>query len=265
MKAALLLLCLSLSCASQARTLIACGHPFYPPVSWASDGKLVGVAAEVSEQLFSDLGYQVRLDVLGNWKRCLLELQQGNADIVVAAYRIKSRESFLSYPRQHLIADPVKVFVNRDNSFALNKLDDLKGKTVGLLLGDSFGDRLDQFFKQHNNIEYVSVGKQNFDKLALARIDYFPLGELSGRLQNRKQGYHQTIQPLDYRLTTEFYYLAVRRGSGLEKHTAWLGQQLSQLHRNGDIKRLANKYSAMYLRQLENTDGSDAPLDKTPQ
>ena len=183
---------------TQARELIACGHPYYPPVSWVQQEQLIGVAPAVVKLIFAELGYQVKLDTVGNWKRCLSEVKTGHADIVVAAYRIDSREPDFDFSEQHILADPIGVFVNPNTSTDYHSLDDLKGKTVGLLFGDSFGDSLDKFIDENNQVEYVSEGQQNLKKLAQGRIDFIPLGIPSGMLQTKKFGYTKHIICLLY-------------------------------------------------------------------
>ncbi len=236
-----------LSCFSSARTLQACGHPFYPPVSWISEGQLTGLATAVTQALFSELGYRVQLNADSNWKRCLLEVEQGNADIVVAAYRIASREAYLSYSDEYLMTDAVTLFVNRNQPIRVDRLEDLRGKTAGLLLGDSFGDSFDQFVRQNSHIDYVSRGQQNFEKLALGRIDYMPLGQLSGRLQSQKLGFYEQIEPLTLVITTEYYYLAVGRNSGLQQHLPFINRRLREMHRDGTIRQLTERFSQLYL------------------
>lgn len=232
---------------SQARTLKACGHPFYPPVSWISAGTLTGLAPTLAQNLFAELGYQVQLSAESNWKRCLLEVENGEADIVVAAYRIASRDAYLSYSDQYLIADTVTLFVNRTSPIRFDGLEDLRGKTAGLLLGDSFGDRFDHFIQQNSHIEYVSKGQQNFQKLALGRIDYMPLGQRSGRLQSQKLGFHDQIVPLPDAITTEHYYLAVGRNSDLQQHLPFINRRLREMHRDGTIRRLAEQFGQLFL------------------
>ncbi|BBB26987.1 substrate-binding periplasmic protein [Amphritea japonica] len=238
-----------LSSTSYSRTLKACGHPFYPPVSWVSDQQLKGLAPAVTQQLFAELGYSVKLRAGYNWKRCLLEVQQGNADIVVAAYRIPSRESYLWFSSQPVIADQLALFVNRKTPPPFNNLDDLQGKVAGLLLGDSFGESLDQFLLQNTRIEYVSRNRQNFEKLADQKIDFMPIGLLSGRLQSRKLGFHEQVMPLIYRVSTEFYFLAVGKSSGLQQHLPFINRRLQEMHLNGTINRLTDHYSLLYLDQ----------------
>ncbi len=247
----LLLTALILAPVSQADTqrpvLTACGHPFYPPVSWVSGGKLKGLAPQLTQQLFAELGYDVRLIADTNWKRCLLEARLGNIDIVVAAYRIASRESYLAFSDQYIIADEVRIFVNRNSDAPITGLKDLPGKTVGLLLGDSFGDRFDAFLQTNSHIEYVSRNQQNFSKLASQRIDFMPIGWRSGMLQTRKLGFEHTIMPLREKITSEYYYLALSKTGALSQHLPYINRRLEQLHQNNRIRDMIRSNSLEYL------------------
>ena len=48
-------------------TLSACGHHDYPPRNWLSDGKIIGVCAEVVSTLYQRLGFNVDLSYVGPW------------------------------------------------------------------------------------------------------------------------------------------------------------------------------------------------------
>lgn len=233
----------------EPKSLLACGHPFYPPVSWVEQGQLTGLAPEVTQILFAELGIEVILNAQSNWKRCLLEIQQGRADIVVAAYRIDSREEYMHYSRQFLISDAITLFVNREKPTLYRHLDDLRNKTVGLLLGDSFGDEIDHFIQANSQIEYVSQGRQNFEKLALGRIDFMPVGKLSGQLQSEKLGLHKQVRALDKTLTQEQYFLGLSRKSKLQQYLPYIDRRLKEMHRDGTIERLIKKYSRSYLQR----------------
>jgi polar amino acid transport system substrate-binding protein len=234
-----------------AQTLKACGHPFYPPVSWIGNGQLTGLAPAITKKIFTELGYEIQLITDYNWKRCLLEVQLGNADIVVAAYKIPSRKSFLNFSKSPLIADPIALFINRQAPLEVQQMSDLKGKTVGLLLGDSFGEKFDHFLQKNSDIEYVSQNSQTFAKLALKRIDYMPIGALSGELQSKKLGFYDQITALDYRISTEFYYLALGKKSALEKHLPYLNRRLKELTQDGTIEKLTHFYSRQYTHSTD--------------
>ncbi|UTW12737.1 substrate-binding periplasmic protein [Marinobacterium rhizophilum] len=233
--------------AALAQNLVACGHPIYPPLSWDQDGELKGVAPHVVQHLFGELGYSVELAVRANWKRCLREARAGQVDIVVSAYITDERLEYLSYANDYVLDDPVAIFVNRERRFAFNTLEDLQHKTAGLLLGDSFGDQYDQFVRRNGRVEWVSSGEQNFAKLALGRIDYMPLGRETGRLQSLRLKLDTQIEPLPRSLTTEHYYIAVRRGGELERHLPYINRRLGELRADGSLSRLKLLYSRQYL------------------
>lgn len=236
-----------------AQTLKACGHPFYPPVSWIDNGQLTGLAPAITKKVFNELGYEIQLITDYNWKRCLLEVQLGNADIVVAAFKIQSRKTFLQFTESPLIVDPIALFVNRQAPIKVQQMSDLEGKTVGLLLGDSFGEKFDNFVQHNSDIEYVSRNSQNFAKLALKRIDYMPIGALSGELQSKKLGLHDQIMALDYRVSTEFFYLALGKNSILEKHLPYLNRRLKELTQDGTIEELTHFYSQQYIHSTDSS------------
>lgn len=244
--AALGLLLALLAPLALARELLACGHPSYPPVSWHSQGELVGLAPQVVQQVFGELGHEVRLLALGNWKRCLLEARYGRVDIVVAAYRTHERESWLGFSETALVADPILLFTRRDRPLRFRQWDDLRGLTVGLLLGDSFGDRFDHFAEQYLNIEWVSSGEQNFDKLARGRIDFMPVGLYAWTLQNQRYGYDQLIVQQPGELVTEHYRIGVRRDPQLLALLPQIDRRLRELHVDGSLQRLDEHYSARY-------------------
>ena len=230
-----------------ARDLIACGHPAYPPVSWVADGELRGLAPMLVRELFGELGLNVRLEAFGNWKRCLLEVREGRADIVVAAYRNREREQLFDFSAQYVVADPIVLFVRRDRPFVFNDWVDLRGRTVGLLLGDSFGERFDRFAETSLQVERVSTGRQNVRKLVLGRIDFIPIGRDSGRLQSHRLGYDAQVMALPQVLVTEYYHVAVRKGSELEALLPAIDRRLAALHADGSIERRLQQQAERYL------------------
>ncbi len=250
-------------CAVQAygRDLIACGHPAYPPVSWVTDGELRGLAPTVVRDLFAELGFSVRLVAFGNWKRCLQEVREGRADIVVAAYRTREREQQFTFSAHYLVVDPIVLFVRRDRRFVFNDWEDLRGRTAGLLLGDSFGERFDRFAETALKVERVSTGRQNMRKLVLGRIDFMPIGRDSGRLQSRRLGYDDLVEALPQTLVTEYYHVAVRKGSDLEALLPEIDLRLTALHADGSIARWLWAHAEAYLAEPVDVEDVDQKLD----
>ena len=91
-----------------------CDYPVYPPISW-SDGKQVrGLAPSVVNKLFGELGYEVDIVVLGNWKRCLLDAAEGRVDVVLA-YSTAQREQSMLFSTVPVLREEVALFINRQH------------------------------------------------------------------------------------------------------------------------------------------------------
>jgi polar amino acid transport system substrate-binding protein len=230
-------------------------------VSWVADGKLRGLAPTLVRDLFAELGLNVRLEAFGNWKRCLQEVREGRADIVVAAYRNRERERHFAFSAHHLVVDPIVLFVRRDRRFVFDDWEDLRGRSVGLLLGDSFGERFDRFAETALRVERVSTGRQNMRKLVLGRIDFMPIGRESGRLQRRQLGYEDVVEALPQPLVTEYYHVAVRKGSELEALLPEIDLRLTALHAEGGIARALQAHAERYLAEPPEADAGDEKLD----
>lgn len=261
-------LLLLLSGPLQAQLITACGHPDYPPVSWLeTDSKqssssqdasrqepsLQGVAPSIAKHLFSQLGLSLAIDTRGNWERCLQEVKAGNIDVIVGAYKTQARSAYLDYSSTYTIADPLAIFVNQGDNSVYQSIQDLQGKRVGLLLGDSFGDNLDQFLMRSTQAEFVSKGRQNIAKLAHRHIDFMPLGINSGQLQIVKFGFQGQIKQTPIIIGTEHFFLAVGKHSQLQQHLGFISQRITALRENGKIKRLQSCFSRRYLSETPET------------
>jgi polar amino acid transport system substrate-binding protein len=230
---------------AQTSTLIACGHPMYPPLSWEQEGELIGIAPYLARKLLAEHGYSVKMGVFGNWERCQLAALQGKVDLIVAAYKTHQREQDFVFSDTPIMADPVVLFTHFGSG---NQPPwSLADKTLGMLFGDSFGDDFDQVATRHPHVERVSTGEQNFRKLALGRIDYMPIGLPTGRLQAQKLGLTEQVFPLSDLLTLEYYHLAVPRGSVLEPLLPALSTRLRKLADDHYIQRITSYFERLYL------------------
>lgn len=245
-----LLLLLMLSTRTEARTVLACGHPVYPPISWAQGQQLTGIAPHLAKKLFGELGYTLELSVFGNWERCLQEARTGKVEVIVAAYQTEQRQHDFRFSEYPIIADPIILLTHADNPKSVNRLEQLKGKTIGLLFGDSFGDEFDDFVRQEAFVERVSEGRQNMMKLAMGRIDYMPIGSLTASLQLQQFAYRDKLKPLPNIITIEHYYLAIQQDSPLVKHLPYLSARINELTIEKYIQYITGYYSERYLSQL---------------
>ena len=222
-----------------------CDYPVYPPISW-SDGKQVrGLAPSVVKQLFAELGYQVEIVVLGNWKRCLLDAAEGRVDVVLA-YSTAQREQTLLFSRVPVLREEVALFINRQHPVQFERLEDLTRYRGGLLFGESYGVAFDRMVAAHDNIEWVSDSRQNFGKLIRGRIDFITQERRTGELYVEHLAGAQDIVALPKALNVDYLRVAVSRRSPLASQMPRIDAQLQRMVDAGDIERWLNESEVTY-------------------
>ena len=241
----LLLMLLLAGSAQAAEKVRYCDYPVYPPISW-SDGKQVrGLAPSVVKNLFGQLGYDVEVVVLGNWKRCLLDAAEGRVDVVLA-YSTAQREQSMLFSTVPVLREEVALFVNRQHPVQFERLQDLARYRGGLLFGESYGVEFDRMVAQNNNIEWVSDSRQNFGKLIRGRIDFITQERRTGQLYVESLAGAQDIVALPTALSVDYLRVAVSRRSPLAERMPQIDAQLQRMIDAGDIERLLNESEVTY-------------------
>ncbi|MNH88713.1 cystine transporter subunit [compost metagenome] len=231
--------------AQAAEKVRYCDYPVYPPISW-SDGKQVrGLAPSVVKKLFGQLGYEVEIVVLGNWKRCLLDAAEGRVDVVLA-YSTSQREQSMLFSSVPVLREEVALFVNRQHPVKFERLEDLSRYRGGLLFGESYGVEFDRMVAQNNNIEWVSDSRQNFGKLIRGRIDFITQERRTGELYVQNLPGAQDIVALPKALSVDYLRVAVSRRSPLAVLMPQINEQLQRMVDAGDIERLLNESEVTY-------------------
>lgn len=222
-----------------------CDYPAYPPISWSDGRQVRGLAPNVVKNLFGQLGYEVEIVVLGNWKRCLLDAAEGRVDVVLA-YSTPQREQSMRFSSVPVLREEVAVFVNRQHPVRFERLEDLANYRGGLLFGESYGRDFDRFVAQHRNIEWVSDSRQNFGKLIRGRIDFITYERRTGQLFVENLPGAQDIQALPNALSVDYLRVAVSRHSELAARMPEIDAQLQRMVDAGEIERWLDESAVTY-------------------
>lgn len=234
---------------SQAQTTVrATGHPNWPPFSWQQGDKIIGIGAELTELIFKELGLPVACTARGNWKRAQSQVEHGEVDILVGAYKTAERVRVMAYPAQPYIEDANVLWVARGKAFPFRRWSDLIGKTGTAMLGESYGEAFDQYIKDKLTVEWVSTPSQSLGKLELGRADYYPFSLYAGQIQVRQLGFEGKIENMPEVISTEGTYIAVSRKSHLVKYLPQIEAAIARLRADGTIDRLVKKYVDLAAR-----------------
>lgn len=129
---------------AQARDLLAVGTNF-PRVFSADDaGQLSGLAVDLLRRAALSQGLKIRFETYP-WARAQAMVEQGQADILIGPYRTPERERRFLFSQLAFYEDAL-VFYAKRSSTALWRGDvaALRGRSIGLVLGWSYGAALEQ-------------------------------------------------------------------------------------------------------------------------
>lgn len=101
------------------QTLIASGHPEWPPVMFRSGALIDGAGPEVVARILSDLDVPVTFSYAGTWDQVQAKARSGDVDMLVAAYKTAAREEYMVYSDAYT-TDPVAIFVAAGRTFSFD-------------------------------------------------------------------------------------------------------------------------------------------------
>lgn len=151
------------------------GHPaklvcdIWPPYQMQDGREVTGFSAEMVHAVFEQMNAPVDRTQAFPWQRALRILQSGHADALFSANHTADRKTFAYYPDEMLFESPWVVWTRGLRN--VKTLNDLKGMTVGVVMGYSYTDEFWTFIETYCKVEKVTTDQTNFKKLALGRVD----------------------------------------------------------------------------------------------
>jgi polar amino acid transport system substrate-binding protein len=139
------------------------------PFMYAKDGKPAGIYPALIEAAFKRMNVPVTVKAVP-WSKATAECDAGSAG-VGGIYKNAEREKKYDYSEQ-IFVERLQVFFNKANVVNFTKMDDLKGKKVGVLKGWSYGDDFDKARKAAAfTCEDADSDAANFAKLDQRHLD----------------------------------------------------------------------------------------------
>jgi polar amino acid transport system substrate-binding protein len=194
--------------------LVVTGHSYYPPVAWASGGKLVGAAPELVSGIAKALGFpKVTSKDFGSWEKAQAAARSGEADVIVGIYRNTERLEYLDYAEPPFMVDPVSVVVRAGAAFPYSQWSDLKGKKGVTSAGESYGNQFDGYMARELNVARVSGIDKAFAAVLDGTADYAIIAFYPGRDAARKQGLFGKVAFLPKMIVNADLYVAFSKKS----------------------------------------------------
>lgn len=225
--------------AVQAGPLRIVSEPWAPYI-FEEGGQLRGLDYEASAIVFKRLGIEVEWNLMP-WKRCLVELESGQADAVLDIFRNGERELQMAFPAEPLSEVEFVMFYARQRPYPFQRLADLRGLKVGVSPGYWYADkafRTSPLFIR----EPAPTHEANLGKLARDRVDLVVNDRRAGQFLIHQMGLEAQIANHSKVIGRDRLYLAFRRQSRLENLAGPFGEALRRFKQEPEYARLLARY-----------------------
>lgn len=226
-----------------SETYIVSGNPNAPPIVWEQYNELVGLGPDLVKSIFTDLNISYSLQIFGNWKNVQQKIQNGEIDMVVSAYKNKEREAYLLFSDPYL-SQPTVVLVKKGKEFKFSSWDSLIGKKGVTNLGESYGQKFDEFIREKLDVQYYQF-ERALQALKLGEADYLIIDLYTALIYTGLLQGEDAVSILDPAITIQDFHFGIRKDSELAKFLPQINEKLEEKLKNNEIADiLLNHYDA---------------------
>lgn len=232
-----LLACLGLTVRAEPLRIVS--EPWAPYV-FEENGQPRGLDYETSAIVFQRLGVDVQWSLLP-WKRCLAELQSGQADGVLDIFHTRERETQMLFPGEPLSQVEFVLFYARKRPYPFDRLSDLQGLKVGVSPGYWYAEeafRTSPLFIR----EPAPTHEANLGKLVRDRVDLVVNDRRAGHFLLRQMGLDAEVAQHTKVVSRDRLYLAFRRQPHLQNLAERFGEELRRFKQEPAYAALQARY-----------------------
>jgi polar amino acid transport system substrate-binding protein len=242
----LLLLLLSLSVA-RADTIRLAFNALEPWKIYDAQGHASGAYVEIAQELAKRLGDKLEI-VECPLKRCLVYLQNGEADMSIGLQQTPERLAYLHFlqaPYRLHAADKV-FYMRRREAWRLQKARDLESLNLGVRLGSTLDDKLSSEKQLH--VESVVDNRVNLQKLMIGRLDAVGVPEDQGEFLLATMHLEGALVKASYReVDATPRSVAIARKSLLAAKLPQFEAAMQAMREDGTLRRI---YQQQYFQRF---------------
>jgi len=213
------------------------GHPDWWPFMEKNGSAIEGIGPDVAVAVFEPFNTTVNCNYVGNWEQSLNLGKIGTIDGLVAAYKTREREKYFNYTIPYA-SDPVVLFFQNQTVLVYRDTNDLFGKRIVAMVGDSYGQELDDLLVQTANISLVRVDnpKSAFAMLENDSADYFIYSYWAGQrviARENLEGFDNSTV-----VAEELFYMAISKKSPWASRMDEINASLEKLIQVGAVDEM---------------------------
>jgi polar amino acid transport system substrate-binding protein len=215
----------------------------YPPYVNLDGNEVNGVAVELIEYMYGELGKTIDISVLP-WGRALANTSSGKIEGIFPTFKTTEREGFAIFMNEVLFDENI-IAVKNSVSQKIWSQDNFKNLTVCLVNNWSYGAKFDALVKQKifGRIVHVKAARQCLEILLLNRVDFWVNNEFGFRylaaIHEVEKNIHFETKIID---STSSYLAFSKKGKITKEEIVKLDAILKQMKINGEYEQLIDIY-----------------------
>ena len=215
----------------------------YPPYVNLDGNEVNGVAIELIEYMYGELGESINISVLP-WGRALANASSGKVQGIFPAFKNSEREKFAIFMNEVLFDENIIAVKNSASQKTWSK-DNYKDLSICLVNNRSYGTKFDALVEQKSfgSVVYVKAARQCLEILLLNRVDFWVNNEFGVRhlaaIYEADKNIHFEAKIID---STSSYLAFSKKGKISKQEIAKLDAVLKRMKLNGEYEQVIDIY-----------------------
>lgn len=217
----------------------------YSPFSYEdNDGKLTGYDLEVLrkvEEVDPSLKFEF---IAGPWDSLFVGLDSDKFQMLANQITSNDERKEKYYLTDNSYFNCVAQIIVKKGTTGINSLEDLKGKTIGLTVGDSFTLFVEKWNQEHGNILTIKYYEQDIttvlQDIVSGRIDATVNDPIMAASKAEIQGLE--IEAVGERLSSDPTYFIFKQDDQGKELKEKVDAALSKLKENGELSKLSKDW-----------------------
>ena len=229
-------------CHNLEAKILTLAYVDFPPYEFIENGQPRGVLVTIVKRIFIKSEIPIVLKYLP-FKRAYEDTKYGRIDGLFNFYKTEARTQFFDYTIP-IIKNPLVIFIKNDAKIEFNEIVDLKGLTIGVMRGYTYGTEFDEselFVREPTNSH-----ESNFNKLIARRIDAYPCDKRVGLHIAKKNNLTGKIKILPKPLSIMDGHIGFTKGKH-NKVIHKINEVILEMKANGEIDRIIAQYAEDHL------------------
>lgn len=206
------------------------------PFMYDSGGQAAGLYPLAIAEAYRRIGRDVSIAAIP-WKRAIEGADEA-VNGVGGLYKTASRLEKYDYSDK-LFDEVLLIYVRKDHGFAFTRIDDLKGRSIGVIRGWSYGDSFDE--ARRNGLftaEEASGDDQNFAILDAGHIDSIIAIREAAETAITRHDWQGRFEALPTPLSSNPSYIAFNKSAGSQEVLRRLDAAIAAMRADGSFDRL---------------------------